>query len=80
MTKQEILDMFSDINFAYNNSSKYETLSSMLDELLKEQEPVPPVIQCDTKLMRFWRCGACGVVITEGDKFCRMCRRAVKWE
>jgi hypothetical protein len=38
MTKQEILDEFSDINFAYNNSSKHETLSWMLDELLKEQE------------------------------------------
>jgi hypothetical protein len=38
MTKQEILDEFSDINLAYNNSSKHETLSWMLDELLKEQE------------------------------------------
>ena len=38
MTKQEILDEFKDINFAYNNSSKYETLSMMLDELLKEKE------------------------------------------
>ena len=38
MTKQEILDNFNDINFVYNDSSKYETLSWMLDELLKEQE------------------------------------------
>lgn len=38
MTKQEILDMFSDIDFVYNDSSKHETLSRMLDELLKEQE------------------------------------------
>lgn len=38
MSKQEILDEFSDIDFVHNNSSKYETLSSMLDELLKEQE------------------------------------------
>ena len=38
MTKQEILDRFSDIDFAYNDSSKHETLSRMLDELLKEQE------------------------------------------
>ena len=37
MTKQEILDEFSDINYVYNNSSMYETLSLMLDELLKEQ-------------------------------------------
>ncbi len=26
-----------------------------------------------------WCCGACGVAITEGDKFCRMCGTAVKW-
>lgn len=38
MTKQEILEEFKDIDFVYNNSSKHETLSSMLDELLKEQE------------------------------------------
>ena len=38
MTKQEILDRFSDIDFVYNDSSKHETLSRMLDELLKEQE------------------------------------------
>ena len=38
MTKQEILNAFKDINFAYNDSSKYETLSMMLDELLKEKE------------------------------------------
>lgn len=38
MTKQEILETFNDIDFVYNNSSKHETLSRMLDELLKEQE------------------------------------------
>ena len=38
MTKQEILDKFNDIDFVYNDSSKHETLSRMIDELLKEQE------------------------------------------
>lgn len=38
MTKQEILDRFRDINEAYNDSSRYDSLSRMLDELLKEQE------------------------------------------
>lgn len=38
MTKQEILEKFNDIDFVYNDSSKHETLSRMLDELLKEQE------------------------------------------
>ena len=33
MTNQEILQTFSDINHAYNNSTKYDTLKRMLDEL-----------------------------------------------
>ena len=33
MTNGEILQTFSDINHAYNNSTKYDTLKRMLDEL-----------------------------------------------
>ena len=33
MTNEEILQTFSDINRAYNNSTKYDTLKRMLDEL-----------------------------------------------
>ena len=47
--------------------------------LLKEQEAVP-VVQREVMNMLFWCCGSCGVAITEGDKFCRMCGKAVKWE
>lgn len=38
MTKEEILQTFSDINYAYNNSSKYDTLKRMLDELTEPCE------------------------------------------
>lgn len=38
MTKQEILDYFSLIDFAYNESGRLESLSRMIDELLKEQD------------------------------------------
>ena len=38
MTKQEILDYFKDINYVYNDCGKMDSLSYMLDELLKEQE------------------------------------------
>ena len=41
MTKQEILDYFGLIDFAYNESGRLESLSRMLDELLKEQETKP---------------------------------------
>jgi rubrerythrin len=79
MTKQEILDEFNDINYVYNNSSKHETLSRMLDELLKEQEAVP-VIQREIMHLLIWCCGSCGVAITDGDKFCRMCGKKLKWK
>lgn len=49
------------------------------DELLKEQEAVP-VIQREVMHMLVWCCGSCGAVITDGDKFCRMCGRRMKWE
>lgn len=48
-------------------------------ELLKEQEPAQ-VIQREAMHMLFWCCGSCGVAITEGDKFCRMCGKAVRWD
>lgn len=48
-------------------------------ELLKEQEPVH-IQKREFAHMWFWCCGSCGVAITEGDRFCRMCGRAVKWD
>ena len=41
MTKQDILEYFKDINHAYNDCTKYDTLKRMLDEL---QEPCGDVI------------------------------------
>jgi hypothetical protein len=38
MTKQEILDYFGDINEAYNDSSRFDSLAKMLDELMDERE------------------------------------------
>ena len=47
--------------------------------MLKEQEAVPP-IQREVMNLLVWCCGSCGVAITDGDKFCRMCGREVKWD
>ena len=47
--------------------------------LLREQEPAP-VIQREIMNMLVWCCGSCGVAITDRDKFCRMCGKAVKWK
>lgn len=49
MTKQEILDYFKDINFAYNNASMHDTLSSMLDKLLEDRPEVVPCSKCERR-------------------------------
>ena len=38
MTKQEILDYFKDINALYNNPNMLDSLSNMIDELLKAKD------------------------------------------
>ncbi len=45
---------------------------------LLKQEPVM-VQQREIMRMLFWCCGSCGAPITEGDNFCRMCGRKMKW-
>ncbi len=49
-------------------------------ELLKEQEPVAPVL-----VGRMWECGKCHAPVgifmdDQRDQFCRTCGRSVKWE
>ena len=36
MTKHDILEVFKDINFMYNDSTRLDTLSCMIDELQEE--------------------------------------------
>lgn len=80
MTKQEILNVFRDINFAYNDSSKYETLSGLIDELLKEQEPVEPIPPTDESDL--WKCGNCNHQLFRctHQRYCEMCGREIKLE
>ena len=68
------------------NSSDWARVDDAL-ALLKEQEPVKPVVDIDT-----WKCGNCGhtlerqellgdnVLFYEQYKFCPGCGRAVKWK
>lgn len=51
--------------------------------ILKEQEPVEPVL--DKQYKRIWLCGNCGCFVgianySEFDKFCRECGHPVKWQ
>jgi hypothetical protein len=48
MTKNEILEYFKDINHAYNDCTRYDTLKHMLDEL---QEPCDDAINREDALM-----------------------------
>ena len=82
---KEISDYFFDVYREETNRESYAKAKDRCDvieftlELLKEQEAVPP-IQREVMNLLVWCCGSCGVVITHGDKFCRMCGRKVKWE
>ena len=56
----------------------------MAEELLKKQEPVPPIKQYDGnpgKWESWWYvCGKCEREIDYHDKFCRHCGQEVKWD
>ena len=92
MTKQEILDKFNDIDFVYNDSSKHETLSRMIDELLKEQEAkwihredldFKDKLGCNHF---HGMCGNCGFIhdFIDGHtgqyKYCPQCEQKLDWE
>lgn len=49
--------------------------------LLKEQEAVAPnIVNSDVFWSCWYVCGSCDNPIDPGDKFCRHCGKAVKWE
>lgn len=52
--------------------------------LLKAQEPIKPGIGIlhneDGSKIYFLHCPIDGTTLDEGDKYCRKCGRAVKWE
>ena len=51
MTKDEILEYFKDINHAYNDCTRYDTLKRMLDEL---QEPCDDAISRQAAIDAIW--------------------------
>ena len=59
--------------------SKMDKKEIEVVRMLEEQEAVP-AIQREVIHMLVWCCGSCGVPITHGDKFCRMCGKPVKWD
>ena len=64
MTKQEILNYFALIDYAYNDSGRFESLSRMLDELLEER---PEIVRCKDCI--HWDKG-CTEECTNSDSVC----------
>lgn len=90
MTKHDILEVFKDIDFMYNDSTRLDTLSYMIDELqeelLKKQVPMEPK---EMKIAKcHYQCAICGSYVgTKGltvnrfnKKYCSECGQAVKLE
>ena len=76
----EYLDQTGDNYFVGCNTERM-----MVDaiDLLRAQKPVKPSIGGDADGMHgnwWYTCGACHEQIDRGDKYCRWCGRAVKWE
>ena len=63
----------------YSEKDCVTTLLHDALELLKEREPAKGEMTIRYGLT-FWICNACDTIITEHDKFCRACGRAVKWD
>jgi len=66
----------------YSDSEVQETAKAVL-ALLKEQEAVEPTVsgieEHDGHGSWWYQCGKCKMPIDYGDRFCRRCGQAVKW-
>lgn len=51
-------------------------------ELVKKQEPKPPIIKENSYGWKFYYCASCGREFYQNNKFsfCEKCGQAVKWE
>ena len=84
MTKQGILNYFRGINNAYNDSTRFDSLSHMIDELMEESEPEPKPVLCmgEQITCKSGFCPMCGKMLnsTCNEKYCGNCGQAVKWD
>ena len=57
----------------------YEKIKAERDALMEAREPTKPRLVAVEPLPHYLECGKCGTRIFDGDKFCRMCGREVRW-
>lgn len=93
MTKQGILDHFKDINEAYNDCTRFDSLSRMIDELLESKQAeierlqpktVNPVKPLDVDDDYTYLCDSCKGELFCGDvlrdHFCPSCGGRIEWK
>ena len=91
MTKQGILEYFKDINHAYNESTRLDDLSHMLDELMQSNSDEPMQVElegdgyADGELVYdYGKCPKCAWEFEYGDKdweepYCCHCGQKLHW-
>ena len=62
MTREEILEYFKDINLAYNDCTRFDTLKRMLDELEQEQRTGHWIAQEIHNCHTDFKCSECGYI------------------
>lgn len=72
MTREEILQEFSDINKVYNNCTKYDTLKRMLDELT-EPKTGHWIYTGDYLTDGMLKCSECGEEIDVSKSYYDLC-------
>ena len=73
-----LLSIVSD-DWMWEHADYYASIATDALALLKEQEPVKPIIE--RTHTGFWPlCGVCEGALMAQGKFCPHCGRAVKWD
>lgn len=63
-----------------DGSATTEQVISVIDALLKAQEPLPPKIYGSRITSFIYMCRMCRTVVQKGMNYCPVCGQAVKWE
>lgn len=73
-TKEKILEEIKDINYAYNDCSKYNTIKNLLEEMAEERKK-GIWFPRNSGFQKWFRCSECAYRLYEvkGTKFCPNC-------
>ena len=73
MTNQEAIETI-EANYPPENYTMLREALDMAIDMLKNQEPVKPVVRKGT----IW-CGKCGILVSQLDNYCSRCGHEVNW-